>query len=83
MMAFTSLRYPAFYVYMMERTPDRLRALMTGANEMAAGLSFALIALVGGYVIVNYGYAAAFLAAGAMSLAGTLIFYGYVRVKGE
>ncbi len=83
MMAFTSLRYPAFYVYMMERTPDRLRALMTGANEMAAGLSFALIALVGGYVIVNYGYAAAFLAAGAMSLAGTLVFYGYVRMKGE
>jgi predicted MFS family arabinose efflux permease len=78
-----SMRYPAFYVYLMGRTPDRLRAMMTGVNEMAAGLSVAFISLVGGYIIVQYGYTATFLVGGAMTLAGGLALYGYVRAKGE
>jgi MFS family permease len=82
-MSFTSLRYPAFYVYLMERTPDRLRSIMNGANEMAAGLSFSLIALVGGYVIVTYGYPAMFLGGAALTLAGTIVFAVYVRRRGE
>jgi MFS family permease len=78
-----SMRYPAFYVYLMGRTPDRLRPMMTGVNEMAAGLSVAFISLAGGYIIVQYGYAATFLTGGAMTLAGALLLYGYVRRKGE
>jgi MFS family permease len=78
-MSFTSMRYPAFYVYMMERTPERLRAIMNGANEMAAGLSFAAISLVAGYVIVRIGYPAAFAMGAAITLLGTLIFGIYVR----
>jgi predicted MFS family arabinose efflux permease len=83
LMSFTSMRYPAFYVYMMERTPERLRSIMNGANEMAAGLSFSLVALVGGYVIVNYGYAATFLGGAILTLIGTAIFAVYVRLRGE
>lgn len=83
LLASFSMRYPAFYVYLMGRTPDRLRAMMTGVNEMAAGLSVAFISLAGGYIIVQYGYAATFLIGGAMTLAGALALYGYVRVKGE
>lgn len=83
LMTFTVVRYPAFYVYIMERTPDRLRSTMTGAGEMAAGLSFALISLVGGFIIVRYGYAAAFLLGGALTLAGTIMFGLYVKAKGE
>ena len=74
-----SMRYPAFYVYLMAHTPDRLRAMMTGVNEMAAGLSVAFISLVGGYIIVQYGYTAAFLVGATMTLAGGLVFYGFVR----
>jgi len=83
LMSFTSMRYPAFYVYLMERTPDRLRSIMNGANEMAAGLSFSLIALVGGYVIVTYGYTALFLGGAALTLVGTGVFAVYVRRRGE
>lgn len=83
LMSFTSMRYPAFYVYMMERTPERLRSIMNGANEMAAGLSFSFIALVGGYVIVNYGYTATFLGGAILTLIGTAIFAVYVRMRGE
>jgi MFS family permease len=78
-MSFTSMRYPAFYVYMMERTPERLRSIMNGANEMAAGLSFAAVSLIAGYVIVRSGYPAAFLMGGAITLFGTAIFAVYVR----
>jgi MFS family permease len=78
-MSFTSMRYPAFYVYLMDRTPERLRAIMTGANEMAAGLGFAAISLVAGYVIVQVGYPAAFAMGAGITLLGTLIFGIYVR----
>ena len=77
------MRWPAFYVYMMERTPERLRAVMNGVNEMAAGLSFAFIALVGGIIIVNYGYTATFLFSAGLTLAGALIFAGFVRLRGS
>ncbi|MBK8045802.1 MAG: MFS transporter [Anaerolineales bacterium] len=83
MLAGTSLRYPAFYVYMMERTPERLRSAMNGANEMAAGLSFSLMSFIGGIIIVDYGYSAAFLAGAFLSLLGTLLFAFYVRKRGE
>jgi hypothetical protein len=53
LLAFTSIRYPTFYVFMMARMPPRLRAAMTGAGEMAAGFSFALVSLAGGYIIVQ------------------------------
>ena len=77
-MAFTSLRYPAFYVFMMERTPERLRSVMNGANEMAAGFSFALMALLGGWIIVTYGYTAAFLVGAFATLFGTVVLGVYV-----
>ena len=83
LLSFTSMRWPAFYVYMMERTPERLRAVMNGVNEMAAGLSFAFIALVGGIIIVNYGYTATFLFSAFLTLAGALIFAGFVRLRGH
>lgn len=78
-MSFTSMRYPAFYVYLMERTPERLRSIMNGANEMAAGLSFAAISLAGGYIIVHFGYSAAFVTGAAITLLGTLVFWGYAQ----
>jgi len=78
LMAFTSVRYPAFYVYVMERTPPRLRATMTGTGEMAAGFSFAMISLAGGYIIVHQGYGATFLLSALITLAGTLLFAAYV-----
>ncbi len=81
LMAFTSVRYPAFYVYVMERTPPRLRATMTGTGEMAAGFSFAMISLAGGYIIVHQGYGATFLLSALITLAGTLLFAAYVWIS--
>lgn len=78
-MACTSIRYPAFFVYLMEITPPQLRAAMSGAGEMSAGFSFALIALAGGYIIAGPGYTALFILSAAMTLAGTLLLWGFLR----
>jgi MFS family permease len=83
LMAVTSIRYPAFYVFMMERTPDRLRSLMNGVSEMAAGFSFAFVSMAGGYAIVTYGYAATFLGAGLLTLLSAVVLWVYLRARGE
>ena len=57
--------------------------MMSGVNEMAAGLSFALVALVGGVVIVRYGYSALFLACGAITLLGAFAFAVFLRMRAD
>jgi len=81
LLAFTAIRFPAFYVYLMERTPPRLRATMTGTGEMAAGFSFAIISLLGGFIIVRYGYDATFLGAALVTLMGTALLAIYVWMQ--
>jgi MFS family permease len=77
--AFTSVRYPAFTVYTMEITPPSWRAVMSGAGEMAAGLSFAIIAFVGGLIIATQGYTLLFLAGSILSIAGALLLWLFMR----
>lgn len=74
-MAFTSMRFPAFLVYSLELVPESRRATLNGVNEMAAGLSFSLMALGGGYLITAFGYRALFLLGAAITAVGTLVFY--------
>ena len=54
---------------------------MAGAGEMAAGLSFAAIALAGGYLIVTYGYSTLFLTGAALNLLGALIFGLFLALR--
>ncbi|MEX1018030.1 MAG: MFS transporter [Litorilinea sp.] len=75
MIAFSSMRYPAFLGYSMSKVPARWRGTLSGAGEMAGGLSFAGIALVGGYIIANRGFNTLFMLGGALSLFGTFLFW--------
>lgn len=77
--AATSVRYNAFFVYMMAVTPPRLRTTMAGAGEFSGGMAFAAVSLAGGLLIVRYGYPQLFLAAGAITFAGVLLNWGYAR----
>jgi MFS family permease len=79
--ALSSLRYSAFMVYSMELAPPDWRSTMSGAGEMAAGFSFALMALSGGYIIATLGYHTLFLIGFALSLVGTLLFWAYARAS--
>nr|HMN31644.1 hypothetical protein [Caldilineaceae bacterium] len=69
--ALTSVRYPAFMVYTMEIVPAKYRATLTGAGEMAVGLSFAVLAFAGGFIITTGGYGPLFLLGAALNLVGT------------
>jgi predicted MFS family arabinose efflux permease len=73
----TPVRYAAFMVFSLERTPQHLRSTMNGAQEMSAGLSFALISFTGGAVIDALGYAPVFILGAALALIGMLVLLLY------
>jgi MFS family permease len=78
-LAMTNLRYAAFIVYIMVLVPRRQQAVMAGAGEAAAGFSFALVALVGGYLVDWSGFRELFLFGAMLSGLGTLVFWLHLR----
>lgn len=82
-MALTSIRYPAFTVYTMAITPAGWRAAVSGAGEMAAGLSFACIALLGGYLIAFYGFSTLFFAGALLSIGGAAVLWLFMQGRKE
>ena len=79
--ALTSIRYPAFLVYTMERVSPGWRGTMSGAGEMASGLSFSAMALGGGYIIEAFGYPSFFLTGASLTVVGTLGFLIHLRLQ--
>ncbi|MEM7802377.1 MAG: MFS transporter [Chloroflexota bacterium] len=73
-----SMRFTLFTSYIMEETPMRWHSLMAGLNETTGGIGFAIMSLVGGYMITNYGYTALFSTGAGLLVLGTLIFLLYV-----
>jgi predicted MFS family arabinose efflux permease len=74
---FSAITRPAIGVYQMEIVTAEWRTMMSSATTMALGLSWGIVALGGGYLIVNYGYSSLFLTGAALSAAGALVFWGY------
>lgn len=73
--ALSSIRYPAYLLYSMELVPPTWRGTLAGAGEMSGGLSFALMAFAGGYLIEAQGFPALFLTGAVLATVGTLLFY--------
>jgi predicted MFS family arabinose efflux permease len=73
------IRYPVFLVYSMELVREDQRQTMSGLSEMTAGISFSLMALLGGYIIAASGYTALFLTGAFLVSAGTIFFAAYFR----
>ena len=73
----TPARYAAFMVFIMSSTPSSQHGTLNGSQEGLAGLSFAVVALLGGYMIQSLGYSLLFtLSASSMLLgAGLLALY--------
>ncbi|HEU5090152.1 MAG TPA: MFS transporter, partial [Roseiflexaceae bacterium] len=76
---FSSIRYASSLVYFLELVPPRRRATVAGVTEMAAGLSFTLVALLGGYLIAWYSYTLLFGLAAVLTVLGALVFWAYFR----
>ena len=62
-----SVRFPAFQIYVLERFEERWQSLVSGAMSMAAGLSFALMALGGGYIAAGFSFRELFLLGAALT----------------
>jgi predicted MFS family arabinose efflux permease len=77
----SSIRYAAYLVYVLELVPARQRGAMSGAGEMAAGFSFAGMAVSGGFIIATLGYQNLFMIGLGLSLIGTVIFWIYYQRK--
>jgi len=75
----SAVRYPAYLTYTMEMVPANWRGVLSGSGEMSGGLSFALLALVGGYIIVTWGYDTLFFTGIALTILGTVLFWVYAR----
>ncbi len=80
-LALTSIRYPAFLVYTMEVVSPAQRGTMSGAGEMASGLSFSAMALGGGYIIEALGYRSLFLTGATLTVIGTLGLLIHLHTK--
>ena len=76
----TPVRYTAYMVYIMSHTPSRLHGTLNGSQEGLAGLSFALIAFAGGYMIQALGYSLLFTLSAVVMLLGALLMAWFAIV---
>jgi len=81
--AMASIRRPAISVYGMEIVPAAWRMAMSSATTMAAGMSWCLVALGGGYLITHLGYLSFFLAAAGITAVGAVLFWlSFRKIQG-
>ena len=73
--AISSMRFPAFMIFSTSLVPPNWRGTLAGLGEFSGGLSFAGLAFIGGSMAEKQGFSSLFLLGGAMTLAGTILFY--------
>ncbi len=76
-----SMARPAMSLYQMEGVPARWRSAIAAAATLSVGASWAIVATVGGVLIVRYSYTAMFLGAAALTAAGALLFAAHRRFR--
>lgn len=79
MIGLVAIYGPVYQLYSLEVVQPRWYTLITSVNAMAVGVSIAVIALGGGYVIVEYGYPSLFALGALLALAAALVFGAYFR----
>ncbi len=80
-LALTSIRYASFVVYILDLVPKTQQPIMAGSGEMAAGLSFAMMALGGGLLLTAFTFRDLFLLGTLTALTGTALFWLYILVS--
>ena len=78
-LALTSVRYASLMVYILDLVPKAQQSIMAGSGEMAAGLSFAAMALGGGLLLSTFAFRDLFLLGTVLSLLGAFTFWLHIR----
>ena len=77
-LALSSIRFASFVVYILDLVPKSQQAIMAGSGEMAAGLSFAMMALGGGLLLSLFAFRDLFLLGAVLSFTGAALFWLYL-----
>ena len=80
-LALTSVRYASFVVYILDLVPKAQQPIMAGSGEMAAGLSFAMMALGGGLLLTAFAFRDLFLLGTFTALIGTALFWLHILLS--
>jgi MFS family permease len=80
-LAMTSIRFPAFIVYILELVPKVQQSVMVGSGEMAAGFSFSMMALGGGIILSLFTFRDLFLVGAGLTVLGTFVFWLHFRTS--
>jgi MFS family permease len=84
MLVVIAVARPAYMVYSQEIVAPRWQGSMSAGTTMAVGISWAVMAFGGGYVIVRIGYQALFFGGALLTALGALFFWRYFRTpRGE
>ena len=78
-LAIMSIRYTSFIVYILDLVPRVQQSVMAGSGEMAAGLSFACMALGGGIILSLFAFRDLFLLGALIPFIGTVMFWLHIR----
>lgn len=77
----SSIRYASYLAFSMSVVSARARSTLSGISEMASGVCFTLISLVGGQIIAHYGFPPLFIMGTVISLLGTGLFWVAFMLK--
>jgi MFS family permease len=80
--ALTSLAAATYTVYSQGIVPPGSRTTMSAVATAVGGLGSAVIALAGGWMAVQHGYPALFLAGAGLTLSGSVVFWAFLRFRG-
>lgn len=74
-----SVTWPLDNAFVMELMPPRLRAMQAGVRSASWNVGWAVASLIAGQIIVDFGYAAVFVASGMFTLAGAVYYLAAFR----
>ncbi len=72
--ALMAIARPSVQVYQMEAVKPSWRDLMAGATTTGGGISWMVVGLAGGVMVASLGFMSMWLAAGALTVLGALVF---------
>ncbi len=77
----SSIRYASFLAFSMSVVSARARSTFSGVSEMASGVCFTLVSLIGGQIVARYGFPPLFVMGTVISLLGTGLFWTAFMLK--
>ena len=77
--ALLSISRPSIVAIQMESVSPGWGTMLAGTTSAAVGLGWAIASFAGGFLITSFGYSSIFLGGAAVTVAGALVYWLYLR----